>query len=200
MGNTEIQNISARLRSAGFEKILEFRKGDTSSARNLSVGTGYIAHAIGWTKCWLSSSEDEVVERKIYRVALGERPPEREDLGDLERTIGPRALTAKRLIPRACDTFSRWRKLGWRSLIFTTSSFGGRRAVADLCAAYASADEKRKPRPADRQAGSSGHANQRVRPGATASIRDRRLDHPADDFDDAIGRALGRRARRIDPF
>ena len=140
VGNTEIENIlGAAQEDAGFEKILKFRKGEYFIGEELiPLGTGYIAHAIGWTKCWLKFVQDEVVERKIYRVALGERPPEREDLGDLEKDNWPEGIDGKPADPWCLQYLLPLEKASdGEVVIFTTSSFGGRRAVADLCAAYA---------------------------------------------------------------
>ena len=82
VGGTEVENIlGAAQEDAGFEKLLKFKKGEYFIGEELvPLGTEFIAHAIGWTKCWIKFVDDEVVERKVYRVALGERPPEREDL------------------------------------------------------------------------------------------------------------------------
>jgi len=88
VGNTqEAENIlGAAQEEAGFEKFLKFKKGDFFIGDELvPLGTKYIAHVIGWTRCWIKFVDDEVVERKTYRVALGERPPEREDLDDLKK-------------------------------------------------------------------------------------------------------------------
>jgi hypothetical protein len=113
VGNThEVENIlGAAQEEAGFEKLLKFKKGDFFIGEELvPLGTKYIAHVIGWTRCWIKFVDDEVVERKTYRVALGERPPERADLDDLKRTIGRKALTAIRLIRGVFSIFCRLRR------------------------------------------------------------------------------------------
>ena len=178
-GGTEVENIlGAAQEDAGFEKLLKFRKGDFFIGEELvPLGTKYIAHAIGWTKCWIKFVEDEVAERKTYRVALGEQPPEREDLDDLEKDNWPEGIDGKPADPWSLQYLLPLEKISdGEVVIFTTSSFGGRRAVADLCTAYAKrTNKKRKLRPADREAGQSRNAHQEVRQGAAASIRDRRL-------------------------
>ena len=97
IGGTEVENIlGAAQQDAGFEKLLKFKKGEYSIGEELvPLGTEFIAHAIGWTKCWIKFVDDEVVERKVYRVALGERPPEREDLDDLEKDHWPEGIDGK---------------------------------------------------------------------------------------------------------
>ena len=94
---TEVENIlSAAQEDAGFEKLLKFRKSDFFIGEELvPLGTEYIAHVIGWVKCWIKFRDGEVVERRTYRVALGERPPEREDLDDLERDNWPEGLDGR---------------------------------------------------------------------------------------------------------
>lgn len=82
--NAEIENIRATAQEdAGFEKIFKFKKGDfLIDQEKIPLGTEYVAHAKAWTKCWIKFIDGEVKERKMYRVALGERPPEREELDD----------------------------------------------------------------------------------------------------------------------
>ncbi len=133
LGNTELENIlGAAQEDAGFERLLKFRKGEYFIGDALvPLGTEYIAHAIGWTKCWIKFVDDEVAERKVYRVALGERPPEREDLDDLEKDNWPEGIdgnpadpwSLQYLLPlaknfgwRGCDLYDLviWRPAGGR--------------------------------------------------------------------------------------
>jgi hypothetical protein len=76
---TEAENILGAAREdAGFEKLLKFKKGEyLVSDEVVPLGNKYIAHVVGWTKCWIKFVDGEVVERKTYRVTYGERPPER---------------------------------------------------------------------------------------------------------------------------
>ena len=142
---TEIDNIlGAAQEDAGFAKLLKFKKGGYFIGEELvPLATEYIAHAIGWTKCWIKFVDDEVAERKVYRVALGERPPERENLDDLDQDNWPDGIDGKPADPWSLQYLLPLEKLSdGEVVIFTTSSFGGRRAVAELCAAYASAQQK----------------------------------------------------------
>ena len=128
---TEIDNIlGAAQEDAGFEKLLKFKKGEYFIGEELvPPGTEYIAHAVGWTKCWIKFVDDEVVERKIYRVALGERPPERENLDDLEKDNWPEGIDGNPADPWSLQYLLPLEKLSdGEVVIFTTSSFGGRRA------------------------------------------------------------------------
>lgn len=140
VGGTEAENIlNAAQKDAGFEKLLKFRKGDYFSDEQLvPLGTKYIAHVIGWTKCWIKFVDGEVADRKVYRIALGEQPPEREDLDDLDQDNWPEGVDGNPADPWSFQYLIPLERISdGEVVIFTTSSFGGRRAVADLCAAYA---------------------------------------------------------------
>jgi hypothetical protein len=140
IGGTEVENIlGAAQEDAGFEKLLKFKKGEYFIGEELvPLGTEFIAHAIGWTKCWIKFGDDGVAERKTYRVALGEQPPEREDLGDLEKNNWPKGIDGNPADPWSLQYLLPLERISdGEVVIFTTSSLGGRRAVADLCAAYA---------------------------------------------------------------
>ena len=66
------------------------------------------------------------------------RPPEREDLDDLEKDNWPEGIDGTPADPWSLQYLLPLEKISdGEVVIFTTSSFGGRRAVADLCAAYA---------------------------------------------------------------
>jgi len=78
------------------------------------------------------------VDRKVYRVAYGERPPEREDLGDLDQDKWPEGLDGSPADPWVLQYLLPLEHMPSGELVvFVTSSIGGRRSVADLCSAYA---------------------------------------------------------------
>ena len=140
MQSTEVENIhTAAQEDAGFEKILKFKKGEYLIGEELiPLGAQYLAHARAWTKCWIKFCDGEVAERKPYRVALGEKPPEREDLDDLDKTLWPEGIDGKPADPWVFQYLLPLEDLSTGEVvIFVASSFGGRRAIADLCAAYA---------------------------------------------------------------
>jgi hypothetical protein len=135
---TELENIAAAAeQDAGFEKILKFKKGEyLIGEEEIPLGTEYLAHVVGWTKCWIKFADGEVVERKVYRVARGEQPPEREDLDDLE-LIGKKdqdGMSADSWVYQYLLPLENRSK--GELVIFVTPSFGGRRAVADLGQLY----------------------------------------------------------------
>jgi hypothetical protein len=136
MQNMEVENIHvAAQEDAGFEKILKFKKGNYFIGEELiSHGTKYLAHARAWTKCWIKFVDGKVAERKPYRVALGEKPPEREELDDLDQTQWPEGVDGKPADPWVFQYLLPLEDpSSGEVVIFVASSFGGRRAVADLC-------------------------------------------------------------------
>lgn len=142
---SEVENIRAAAREdAGFEKILKFKKGEYFiGEEEVTLGTEYLAHTIGWTKCWIKFADGEVVERKMYRVALGEKPPVREDLDERNEDDWSEGLDGEPADPWVYQYLLPLENLKTGEVvIFVTSSFGGKRAVADLCDAYAKHTKK----------------------------------------------------------
>lgn len=140
MHSTEIENLQTAARAdAGFEKILKFKKGDYFIGEDeIPLGTEYLAHAQAWGKCWIKFVDGEVAERRMYRVARGEKPPDREELDDQEQDSWPEGLDGKPADPWVHQYLLPLENpSSGEIVIFVTSSFGGKRAVADLCATYA---------------------------------------------------------------
>lgn len=134
----EAANIgNAASEDAGFEKLLKFKKGIYLCDNEVvEIGTQFTAHCVGWTKCWIKFIDGGVVDRKMYRVADGVRPPEREQLDSLDM-IGAKDPKSglstdpwvyQYLLPLENDVGD--------LVVFVTSSMGGKRAVADLCKSY----------------------------------------------------------------
>jgi hypothetical protein len=137
---TEIEHIhDAAQEDAGFGKILKFKKGDYSiNEEEIPLGTKFIAHTRAWSKGWIKFVDGEVTERNMYRVALGEKPPEREELDDQDQDNWPEGLDGKPADPWVYQYLLPFEDpSSGEIVVFVTSSFGGKRAVADLCAAYA---------------------------------------------------------------
>ena len=136
--NTEAKNIlGAAQEDATFDKFLKFKKGEYLIGDDpVPLGTEYLAAA--WTKTWVKFADDKVVERKVYRVARGERPPQREDLGDLDEAKWPRGRDGKPFDPYVFQYLLPLENLTTGEvLIFVTPSIGGRQAVSNLCKEYA---------------------------------------------------------------
>jgi hypothetical protein len=138
--HSEIKNIqSAAQEDSGFEEFLTFRKGKYFVGDDeIPLGTKFIAYAKAWTKVWIKFVEDAPPERKIYRVAAGERPPEREELDDLDEANWPLGLDDKPSDPWVFQFLLPLENIdSGEVLIFKTQSFGGRKAVAKLCETWA---------------------------------------------------------------
>lgn len=143
----ETTNILNEARNdAGFEKMMKFKRGTyESDGKEIAIGTRMVAHCIGWAKAWIKFRDKQLVERKIYRVAKGDRVPDRDQLDERDEKLwakGPNGSpqdpwVLQYLLPMEDTETDEVR-------IFVTSSFGGRRAVADLCTAYARRAQRQK--------------------------------------------------------
>lgn len=123
---------------AGFEKLLKFKKGAyESDGEVVSWGTEYVAHCEGWTKAWIKFQDGQVVDRKIYRVADGLRPPDREELDEKEKIGAKDPKSGLSTDPWVYQHLLPLEDKGGNLVVFVTSSTGGKRAVADLCKVYA---------------------------------------------------------------
>lgn len=136
--NQEAANIASEaMHDAGFQRMIKFRHGDYwCEDSQIHLGTQFLAHCIGWTKCWIHFEHRQVVERKVYRVAQGERPPERDQLDCNDPNTWPPGIDGKPADPWVYQYLLPLESKDGEVRIFVASSFGGRRAVADLCAAW----------------------------------------------------------------
>lgn len=148
--SSEVANIQkAARKDAGLEKRLKYKKGDyllDGVETPVPHGTKYRAHPEAWTKMWVRFEKDDDgnfkradQNQKVYRVAKGEQAPEREDLGDMDDTKWAKGPDGK----TPSDPWVLFYLLPFESMsddelvVFSTRTIGGRRAVADLCSAYA---------------------------------------------------------------
>lgn len=143
----EAANIANEAMSdAGFLKMIKFKKlGETAvylcDGEEIELGSQRIAHCVGWTKQWVKFWDNKVAERRIYRVAKGERAPERDELPDYDEESRKKWQIGLNNQPR--DPWVLQYLLPLEDpeteeiAIFVTGSFGGRRAVADICSTYA---------------------------------------------------------------
>jgi hypothetical protein len=129
---------AAAQQDGGFETLLKFKKGEYFSANEeVPLGTEFIAHCIGWTRGWTKFENQAVVDRKMFRVADGRRPPDRDELDANDPTQWPIGISGQPADPWVFQFYLPMenRETG-EVVIFVTSSFGGKRAVADLCKTY----------------------------------------------------------------
>lgn len=142
--NTEIGNIhEAAQQDAGYEALLKFKKGDYFIGEQLiPLGSEYLAHTKAWTKSWIKFLDGAVTERKLYRVALGEKPAPREDLDARDENEWPEGLDGEPADPWVFQYLLPLENENGEVIVFATSSVGGKRAIADLCDQYAKRTKK----------------------------------------------------------
>ena len=140
LANPEAQAIlDAAQQDAGFDKMLKFKKGDYyREGEVVPIGTEFVAHAVGWTKTWIKFKDGAVVKREVYRVLRRDRPLERHELDETDEKLWPKGLDGSPSDPWVFQYLLPMEDTASGDVnIFVTSSFGGRRAVADLCSAWA---------------------------------------------------------------
>jgi hypothetical protein len=138
--NTEIENIQNEARQdAGFQSMLKFKKGRYfCEGEEVSMDAEYLAHCRAWAKTWVHFEDNKVVERKIYRVANGEHAPERDQLPDNDESAWPIGLNDKPQDPWVLQYLLPLENPETGDVhIFVAQSFGGRRAVGELCTKWA---------------------------------------------------------------
>ena len=131
--------MEAASADSGFEKLLKYKRPRYyCDGEEVKMGTQFVAHCVGWTKCWVKFRDGEMKERHLYRVSTNERVPAREELDDnveSEWEIGPQS-------GRPSDPWVYQYLLPLQNpesgevVYFVTHSQGGKRAVADLVAEY----------------------------------------------------------------
>jgi len=137
----EIRNIGREADTdTGFQQMIKYKKGEYwSNEEEIPLGTRFIAHCIGWTKSWVHFENRTVVERRNYSVAKGDKVPERDQIPNNDPAAWPYGLNGKEkadpwvlqyLLPLEDQDTG-------EVMIFVGSSFGGRRAVGEVCSAYA---------------------------------------------------------------
>ncbi len=147
---TVAENIgTAANEDAGLGKLLKFKKGlwEISGQRAAADGT-YIVHAVAWSKSWIKFEDRKVAERHVYSVARNEKPAERKSLGDLDETKWPIGLDGKPSDPWSLQYLLPLEDTDSGDIcVFTTSSVGGKRAVGDVCKAWAQHGRKDRSLP-----------------------------------------------------
>jgi hypothetical protein len=136
----EVENIANAAREdAGFQKMLKFKKGDYwLDNEEVPLGSVYLAHAKAWAKTWIHFENKLVVERRVYKVALGDRVPERDQIPNNDQSTWPKDPNGKPIDPWALQYLVPFENMENGDVqIFVAQSFGGRRAIGALCTAWA---------------------------------------------------------------
>jgi hypothetical protein len=120
--------------------FLRFKKGAYFLAGDeIPLGREYIVYCGDWARSWTKFANGKVVSKKYYRVASGERPPDRNELGDNdqiewevdENTRQPRdPWLYEELLPMEDVETG-------KKCLFSTNSVFGTLAVELLCREYA---------------------------------------------------------------
>ena len=135
--NREAENIINEAQSdTTFLKMLKFKQGDYwCGDEEIPLGTVYLAHCKSWTKSWIHFENRRVVERRNYKVAAGEKAPERDRMPNNDQETWPPGPDGKtKQDPWAFQYLLPFENQETGEVqIFVAQSFGGRRAVSDLC-------------------------------------------------------------------
>ena len=134
--------LRAAQEDAGFSKMLKFKSptGDYwAGGEIVPLGSEFIAHCGSWAKAWVKFVDGAFVDRHIYHMANGEQPADREDLGDLDTGKWRPGLDGRTpQDPWQLQSMLRMEQVGSGDFYdFVTPSIGGKRAVGELCGAWA---------------------------------------------------------------
>lgn len=132
-------------KDAGFDKLLKFRKGIyICDGEEIPLDSEYVAHPIGWTKMWVKFVCGMPTERRIFCVIKNELAPERAYLPDLDQEGWERDPAGRPIDPWSYQYMLPMEpaKGDGEMVVFVTGSWGGRRAVSDLCATWARKNAK----------------------------------------------------------
>jgi len=117
----------------GFGRILTFVKGDYFiDKEEVPLGSEFKVHTREWVQVWINFDIRPIVQ-KIYRVARGQKAPDRETLGDLDKSKWQPGFNNQPKDPWVLQYLVPFESLETGEIVaFRTPSFGGRRAVAEL--------------------------------------------------------------------
>ena len=114
--------------------LLKFRKGQYFIGENeIPLGHEYRAYCADWTRGWVKFIDGEYVDSKLYRVADRVAPPERDELGDMDRAAWPGGKD-----PWVFQNYLPLEDVETGDLVtFVTQSVGGKIAIGKLCTEWA---------------------------------------------------------------
>jgi hypothetical protein len=146
MRNEDDYIIEAAKSDVGFGRILTFVKGDYFlDKEEVPLESEFKVHTREWVQVWINFDVRPIVQ-KIYRVARGQKAPDRETLGDLDKSKWQPGFNnqpkdpwvLQYLVPfESCET--------GEIVAFRTPSFGGRRAIAELASLCAFKSKRGEP-------------------------------------------------------
>ncbi|OLB69675.1 MAG: hypothetical protein AUI16_27815 [Alphaproteobacteria bacterium 13_2_20CM_2_64_7] len=120
--------------------FLKFTKGDWTlgeEAKRVPEGATFVANLEEYYRGWVRWSDGKPTDHLIGRVIDRHRVPAREELGDLDESKWETEPNGARRDPWARTSYLALRDLSNDEIVcFTSSSDGGRRAVAKLADRY----------------------------------------------------------------
>jgi hypothetical protein len=138
----QIDNLHSAAQEDVFQTRLKFVKGEYLIDKEvITTDSQYLAYPKSWTKEWIKWVDGQPVERKLYVAAKGEIPPERDELDEYwnkEKSKKPPASWRTGPDGKPTDPWQLHYYLPLENLkigdlmIFTTTSTGGHKAVAEL--------------------------------------------------------------------
>jgi hypothetical protein len=141
--STNLQTVADAFREALADSptpLIKFKKDKyvTAGDAELPLGTQFVAYCADWQRGWVKFVDGELVEKRIGRVADRFHPLERDELGDLDKTLWDKDDDG---VPQSPWSFQHYLPLenietGER-VVFVSSSVGGGISVETLCAKWA---------------------------------------------------------------
>ena len=128
----EVDNIQASIRRDKKLEIMKYKQ-DVKyviGEHHVQLGTIFAVHPAAYVKDWLKFRDGKLIERKSYKVALGERPPDRDELDEPEMAYSKNdPWSLHFLLPMENDASG-------EVCIFSTNTVGGKAGVIELCDAW----------------------------------------------------------------
>jgi hypothetical protein len=146
MRNEDDYIIDAAKGDVGFGRILTFVKGEYFlDKEEVPLESEFKVHTREWVQVWINFDTRPIIQ-KIYRVARGQKAPERESLGDLDKSKWQLGFNSQLKDPWVLQYLVPFESLETGEIVaFRASSFGGRRAIAELASLCAFKSKRGEP-------------------------------------------------------
>jgi len=137
--------IDACREDAGFGRILTYVKGEYFlEKKEITLGTQFKVYTKSLVHVWINFGPP--VEQRIYQIAKGQKAPDRETLGDLDKSEWEIGLNDEPKDPWVKQFLLPFEFINTGDRVtFRTSSGGGKRAVAELCSLCAFRSKRGDP-------------------------------------------------------
>jgi hypothetical protein len=124
--------------TAGLGRILKFKHGDwLIGADQVSEGTEFIVHVAGLVRGRIKFHDKAVVDRRLCKVAIGFKPPRRDELGDLDKALWEKDPKGDPRDPWSEQWLLPMESAATGDLVtFITGSAGGKQAIGEICGIF----------------------------------------------------------------